>query len=241
MTTLRSGPCVGLYPAALVFPLRVRDADWHLIAALGGLNHVGGDMPGQVFGWRCPRRLTASHDLRVAPTVPGVEYGFWIALSWLATADTHRAEAAALRLRDEFQSPALVTPTHGAAVAADPKREQPADLLTLAGCFDRGIGAYRLQAEAGRVRFVFDPGRVSRERPAFLVSGLGGAAGADRADADASAYDAVACTADDVPLAAPADFRWQPWPAPEGVLVQLHRTVAAPVTVEISSRALHAR
>ena len=239
MTTLRSGPCAGLYPAALVFPLRVRDADWHLMAAVGGLNHVGGDQPGQVFGWRCPRGLTASHDLRVAPTVPGVEYGFWIALSWLATADTHRAEAAALRLRDDFQSPALVTPTHGAVVAADAKREQPADLLTLAGCFDRGIGAYRLRAAAGRVRFVFDPGQGRRERPVLLVSGLGGG-GADRAEAEASAYDAVACTVDDVPLAVSADFRWQPWPAPDGVLVQLRRTVTAPLTVEISSTA-HAR
>ena len=236
MTMLRSGPCPGLYPAALVFPLRVRGTDWHLIAALGGLSHVGGDASGQVFGWRCPRGLTASHDLRVAPTVPGVEYGFWIALSWLAAADTRRAEAAALRLRDEFQSPALVAPTHGGPAAADTKLEQPADLLTLAGCFDRSIGAYRLRAEAGRVRFVFDPGTVSREQPAFLVSDLGGGAGAGRAEADASAHDAVACTVDNVPLAAPADFRWQPWPIPEGVLVQLRRTVAAPLTMEISSR-----
>ena len=238
-TTLRSGPCAGLYPAALVFPLRVQDTDWHLIAALGGLNHVGGDAPGQVFGWRCPRRLTASHDLRLAPTVPGVEYGFWIVLSWLATADTCRAQAAALRLRDQFQSPALIAPIDGALATADATREQPADLLTLAGCFDRSIGAYRLRAEAGRVRFLFDPGPVGRDRPAFLVSGLG------RGQADASANDsvadAVACTVDDVPLAAAADYRWQPWPAPQGVLVQLQRTVAAPLTVEITARASRAR
>ena len=51
-----------------------------------------------------------------------------------------------------------------------------------------------------------------------------------------AAVDAIACTVDAVPLAAPAEFRWQPWPAPAGVLVQLQRTVAAPLTVEISSR-----
>jgi hypothetical protein len=44
----------------------------------------------------------------------------------------------------------------------------------------------------------------------------------------------VACVVDDDPLTAGADFRWQRWPAPDGVLVQLRRTVAAPLTVEIS-------
>ena len=245
MATLLTGACARLYPAALVFPLRLAGAAWHLVAALGGLGQVGGAVPGRVFGWRCPRGLTASHDLRVAPTEPGVEYGFWIAVSWLATADTSAAEAAALRLRDEFESPALVAPIDGAIAEADATREQPADLLALAGCFDRSLGAYRLQAAAGRVRFAFDPGPVSRDRPAFLVSGLG--AGAGRAEADASVYDAAAdgvactvdataCTADGVPLAAPADFRWQPWPAPAGVLVQLQRTVVAPLTVEIRAR-----
>ncbi len=245
MATLFTGACARLYPAALVFPLRVAGAAWHLIAAVGGLSQVGGQVPGRVFGWRCPRGLTASHDLRVAPTEPGVEYGFWIAVSWLASADTSAAQAAALRLRDEFESPALVAPIHGAIAEADATREQPADLLSLAGCFDRSLGAYRVQAEAGRVRFAFDPGSVSRDRPAFLVSGLG--AGAGRAQEDASVYDAaadavastvdaIACTVDAVPLAAPAEFRWQPWPAPAGVLVQLQRTVAASLTVEISSR-----
>ena len=245
MTTLFTGACARLYPAALVFPLRVAGAAWHLIAAVGGLSQVGGAVPGRVFGWRCPRGLTASHDLRVAPTEPGVEYGFWIAVSWLASADTSAAQVAALRLRDEFESPARVAPIHGAIAEADATREQPADLLSLAGCFDRSLGAYRVQAEAGRVRFAFDPGPVSRDRPAFLVSGLG--AGAGRAQADASVYDAaadavastvdaIACTVDAVPLAAPAEFRWQPWPAPAGVLVQLQRTVAASLTVEISSR-----
>ena len=250
MSTLLAGPCTRLFPAALLFPLRVAGAAWHLIAALGGLSHIGGEVPGRVFGWRCPRGLTASHDLRVAPTEPGVEYGFWIAVSWLATADTSRAEAAALRLRDEFRLPAAVAPIHGSLAGVDATREQPADLLTLAGCFDRGIGAYRLRAEAGRVRFVFDPGPVSRDRPAFLVSGLGAGAGTAEAEASmpAAVVDAVpdavpgalartmACTVDDMPLTVGADFRCQPWPAPPGVLVQLQRTVTAPLTVEVSAR-----
>ena len=246
MSTLLTGACARLYPAALVFPLRVAGAAWHLIAALGGLSHVGGEVPGRVFGWRCPRGLTASHDLRVAPTEPGVEYGFWIAVSWLATADTRRAEAAALRLRDEFQIPAAVAVRCGCAAAADAAREQPADLHTLAGCFDRSLGAYRLQAAAGRVRFTFDPRPVSRRQPAFLVTGLGrlagsGGVGPERGVSPAAAVAAPAagaltCVVDDVPVAAGSGFRWQRWPAQDGVLVQLRRTVAAPLTVEISSR-----
>ncbi len=238
MTTLLTGACARLYPAALVFPLRVAGTAWHLVAALGGLSHVGGGTSARVFGWRCPRGLTASHDLRVAPTVPGVEYGFWIAVSWLATADTGAAEAAALLLRDQFHTPARLTAHCGTLLAADPGREQPADQVALAGCFDRAIGAYRLWAAAGRARFTFDPGPVARDRPVFLIGGPGCSSAADEvpgaADADAGTADAVARVAvDGTPLAAGTGFRCQRWPAPAGMLVQLRRTVTAPVTVEI--------
>ena len=240
--TLAAGRCARLYPTALVFPLRVAGAAWHLVAALGGLSHVGGEAPGRLLGWRCPRGLTASYGLRVAPTVPGVEYGFWIAVSWLATADAGAAEAAALLLRDQFQVPARLTAHRGALLEADAAREQPPDRAALAGGFDRAIGAYRLQAVAGRSRFTFDPGPVARAHPVFLISGPGirreddaGVAGiACAANANAGTTEAVACMVDGAPLAAGTDFRWQRWPAPAGVLVQLRRTVAGPVTVEIS-------
>ena len=75
MATLAAAPCSELYPVALAFPLQVGATPWHLIAALGGLCNVDGAAPARAFGWQCPRRLTASHDLRVAPTVPGTEYG----------------------------------------------------------------------------------------------------------------------------------------------------------------------
>ena len=238
MSTLAAGACARLYPAALVFPLRVAGADWHLVAALGGLGHVGGGAPARVFGWRCPCGLTASHDLRVAPTEPGVEYGFWIVLSWLASADTGAAEAAALLLRDQFQVPARLTAHRGALLAADDASEQPADRVALAGCFDRAAGAYRVQAVDGLTRFTFDPGTVPRTQPVFLVSGPGRRAGAGRRDAgrtDAAACgaDAVTCALDGAGLTEGADYRWQRWPAPAGVLVQLRRTVRTPVTVTI--------
>ena len=260
MSTLASGSCARLYPAALAFPVRAAGAAWHLVAAVGSLSHAGGDAQGRVFGWRCPRGLTASHDLRVAPTEPGVEYGFWIALSWLASTDAGTAEAAALGLRDQFQSPARLAAQQGELLEADAIREQPADRVALAGCFDRGLGAYRLRADGGRVRFTFEPGTISRHEPAFLVSGLGErvSAGGPTAPARvpvATAWDAagsgelsaaanaasgagvkVSCAVDGVQLAANHDYRWQPWPAPRGVLVQLRRTVAAPLTVELSVR-----
>ena len=238
MTTLRSGPCARLFPAALVFPLRAAGVAWHLVAALGALGRAGGEAAGRAFGWRCPRGLTASHDLRVAPTEPGVEYGFWIALSWLPTADTGAAEAAALLLRDQFQVPARLTPHRGALLVADATREQAADQAALAGCFDRAVGAYRLQAADGQTRFAFDPGTIARTQPVFLVNGPGrrtdaGGRNTDDPDAAACMTEAVTCVVDGVPLTAGADFRWQRWPAPAGVLVQLRHTVTAPATVEI--------
>lgn len=226
MATVAAAPCRDLFPAALAFPLRLGGAAWHLIAAVGGLNNVGGSTPARAFGWQCQRRLTASHDLRVAPTAPGTEYGFWIACTWLPTADTGAAEAAALHLRDEFQHPARLTPHRGALVQRAADREQPAALLALAGCFDRGLGAYRLQAEEGSVRFTFDPGPLPRHQPAFLVEGLAPAAAAPAG---------VAASADGKPLASDADYRWQPWPsaADAAVLVQLRRNVTAPATLEL--------
>jgi hypothetical protein len=229
MSSLAAAACADLYPAALVFPLRLAGASWHLVAALGGLGHVGGSAPARVFGWRCPRGLTASHDLRVAPTEPGVEYGFWIALSWLAGADRGAAESAALLLRDQFQVPARLTAHRGALLAADAATEQPADRVALAGCFDRAAGAYRVQAAAGQTCFTFDPGAVPRAQPVFLVD----VPAADDTDPAACPAQAVTCAVDGVTLTEGAGFRWQPWPAPAGVLVQLRRTVAAPVTVAI--------
>ena len=221
--TLAAGPCRELYPVALAFPLRIGSAAWHLIAAVGGLCNVGGAAPGRAFGWRCPRRLTASHDLRVAPTVPGTEYGFWIACTWLFTADTAAAEAAALHLRDEFRQPAHLSPHRGTLVRSDATQEQPAARLALAGCFDRSSGAYRLQAEAGAACFTFDPGAIRRHRPVFLVDGLAAAAPA-----------AVACIADGRRLRSGTDYRWQAWPTgADAVLVQLRRDVTAPLTLEL--------
>lgn len=230
MATVAAAPCGELYPVALAFPVRAGAAAGHLIAVVGGLRNVAGAAPGRAFGWQCPRRLTASHDLRVAPTVPGTEYGFWIACAWLPGADTAAAEAAALRLRAEFRQPARLTPQRGALVRADAAREQPAARLALAGCFDRGLGAYRLRAEAGAVSFTFDPGTIPRHRPVFLIKGL--------ADGLGDVPAALAGAAGGRPLAPGADYRWQAWPdGGAAALVQLRRTVAAPVTLEWRSAA----
>ena len=228
MATVAAAPCGELYPVALAFPVRAGAAAGHLIAVVGGLRNVAGSAPGRAFGWQCPRRLTASHDLRVAPTVPGTEYGFWIACAWLPAADTAAAEAAALQLRAEFRQPARLTPQRGALVRGDAAREQPAARLALAGCFDRSLGAYRLQAAAGAVSVTFDPGPIRRHRPVFLIEGLG----------DAPA--ALAGAAGGRRLAPGADYRWQAWPdGAAAVLVQLRRIVAAPVTLEWWSASVH--
>ena len=96
--------------------------------------------------------------------------------------------------------------------------------VALAGCFDRGLGAYRLPAEAGAVRITFDPGAVRRHRPVFLVEGVAAGASSE-----------VVCTADGSQLEPGVDYRWQEWPADaDAVLVQLRHDATAPVTLELS-------
>ena len=131
MATLAAGPCRELYPVALAFPLRIGSAAWHLIAAVGGLCNVGGAAPGRAFGWRCPRRLTASHDLRVAPTVPGTEYGFWDRLH-LAVYRRHR------RRRSGRAPPARRVPAAG---APQPAPRHPGALGCDAGATGGAAGA----------------------------------------------------------------------------------------------------
>ena len=43
----------------------------------------------------------------------------------------------------------------------------------------------------------------------------------------------MTCAVDSAPLTAGADFHWQRWPAPAGVLVQLRHTLTRPAVVEI--------
>ena len=248
------------YPVTLVFPLQVRGTRWHLIAVVGGLRNAGGLTPGRAVGWQCPRGLTASHGVRVAPTVPGTEYGHWIAVSWLATADTAAAEAAARALRDEFQIPATLTAQHGSLAQHDPKREQPAAALALEGSFDRALGAYRVALDGAAARFTFDPGDLRRRRPVFIVDAAGapGAPGAadtaagnpsstggsvvSGARAGSAAGDPTAagatltCSIDGQPQRYGSDYLYQRWPAGAGAsghALQLLHDLTQPVTVEL--------
>ncbi len=220
------------YPFTLVFPLAVAGTAWHLIAVVGGLQHAGGLVPGRALGWQCPHGLTASHGMRVTPTVPGTEYGHWIAVSWLPTADTGAAEAAALALRDEFEQPASLTVERGALPGNDPAQEQPAAALTVEGAFDRALGAYRVTLDAGAARFRFDPGAICRRRPVFIASASAGAAAAGGA--------VLACALDGQPLLHGADYLCQRWPAGAAGAahaVQLRADLTRPVTVELQVRA----
>ena len=245
------------YPVALVFPLQVQGTRWHLIAVVGGLRNVGGPTPGRAVGWQCPRGLTASHGVRVAATVPGTEYGHWIAVSWLATADTAAAEAAARALRAEFQHPATLTAQHGSLAQHDPKREQPAAALALDGSFDRAVGAYRVALDGEVARFTFDPGQVRRCRPVFIVAAAvatgaadtaagepssigdtvvsGARAGSDVADRTAAGT-TLACSLDGQLLRHGHEYLCQTWAAGAGgaaYALQLRCDVTHTVTVEL--------
>ena len=52
------------------------------------------------FAWRCPQGLTASHDIRVAPTSPGTEYAYSIILQWQQGGDMESMEKKLLNLRN---------------------------------------------------------------------------------------------------------------------------------------------
>ena len=147
-----------------------------------------------------------------------------IAASLIAHATPQDADGQALLLRSEFSTPASVQPIVGSAVEPTPCRAQPFAALALDGCFDRGLGAYRLAAKSGRVLFRFDPRGGPRDRPTFLITGLD--VGAD-----------VCCWVNGA-RAASDDARLQPCPAdglaPDGgLLMQLRRAITHSTLIDV--------
>ena len=190
--------CDQMYPVAVAFPLSLGGEQWYLKAVIGNLLHVAGDAPGRMFAWRCLRGLTASHDFRVAPSTPGVEYGFSILVTWQRSDDASQVEKDLLDLREAWYCPAVVAPLIGSLVEYRDEKEHPAEAIAFDGCFDRATGTYVVRAEGGRSAVRFDPGGVTRRRVAFWVRGL-------------PREGELACTRNGQPMQSGTDYLAQPF------------------------------
>jgi hypothetical protein len=169
---LEAGNCGEVYPAAILFPLRLGSQQWWLKTIIGNLLHVDGGAPASMFAWRCPHDLVASHDFRVAPCQPGIEYGFSILLAWQQSEEVEEVEQSLLYLRDDWVTPMGVETVAGSAVEYKVDKEQPAAALQYDRCFNRGAGFYHLIAERGYLEVRLDPAGIDRHAPVFFIGGI---------------------------------------------------------------------
>lgn len=212
--------CGQAYPLAVVFPLDLGGQQWFLKAVIGSLLNVDGDHPAGIFAWRCPRGLTASHDFRAGPTIPGREYGFSIVTEWQRGDDIAAAQADTLNLRDDWYQPMAVETEVGTALVYDMNREQPAEVIGFDGCFDRNTGTYVLIPQDGRVKVKLDPRGIRRRMTAFCLRGVREGA-------------AMRCTIDGQALRPGDEFLEQPF-GRDRRLVLLPQPIEQPITVEIT-------
>ena len=171
-TSLGATTCGETYPLAIAFPYLLGGRQWWLKAVLGNLVHVDGDRPASIFGWVCPRRLTASHDFRSAPTEPGIEYGFSIAVVWEASDDRDAVERDLRNLQEDWFSPMIVTPSVGSITTYDKNVEVPRKAISFDGCFDRATGLYHVAAADKEFSAELDTGGIARRSAAFAVTGV---------------------------------------------------------------------
>ncbi len=155
------------FPAAAAFPFDLAGSRWWLLAVIDLRYPADANLPTSLFAWQCPRGLTASHDFRVAPTTPGIEYAYSILVSWCRGEDD--PEQVVLNLRDDWTAPMGVEAVVGRTVTYDPTLEQPREAIDFNGCFDRASGRYVVAADGGAVNVKLDPGTVPRRAAGFTI------------------------------------------------------------------------
>ncbi len=155
------------FPVAAAFPFDLGGSRWWLLAVIDLRYPADADLPTSLFAWQCPRGLTASHDFRIAPTTPGIEYAYSTLVSWCrGEADP---EQKVLNLRDDWTAPMGVEAVVGRTVTYDPTLEQPREAIDFDGCFDRASGRYVVAANGGAVNVKLDPGAVPRRAAGFTI------------------------------------------------------------------------
>ena len=154
------------FPVAAAFPFDLGGSKWWLLAVIDLRYPADRDLPTSLFAWQCPRGLTASHDFRVSPTTPGIEYAYSILVSWCCGEDDPEQEV--LNLRDDWTVPMGVESVVGRTVTYDSTQEQPREAIDFVGCFDRASGRYVLEAD-GAVKVKLDPGTIPRRAAGFTI------------------------------------------------------------------------
>ena len=164
--------CSNTFPVCIAFPLALGGERWWLKAVLACRHPIESDPAAAIFAWRCAFGLTASHDFRVAPTVPGIEYSFAIIVEWQAGGSCESVESDLLNLRDDWCQPVAVEAMVGSAIVYETEHDQPAEARSFSGCFDGSCGLYRLRGEDGRLRVALDPQGITRRSLSFCVEDM---------------------------------------------------------------------
>lgn len=160
-------------PAAMIFPLRLGAGDpWWLLSVVALRLPAPTDVTCSLFAWQCTRGLTASHDLRVIPPVPGQTYLFEILTAWHPPAAVEQIERNVANLRDDWCRPMRVVASIGRAIEYPSDGQHPREAMDFESCFDRSTGRYVLAAEQGRVQARLDPGDVSRRAAGLTLRDL---------------------------------------------------------------------
>jgi len=157
------------FPAAIAVPLCLGGERWWLTCLCLLRYPDPARAPARLFAWRCPRGLTASHDIRVTPTEPGREYAYTLVISWEESASAADVERNLLHRRAEWLNPMTMVPLEGATVTFDGPGEHPREALDFNGCFDMSTGRYVLRADAGRFAARLEPGGLVRRSVVLAV------------------------------------------------------------------------
>ncbi|MCC6679908.1 MAG: hypothetical protein IT445_03300 [Phycisphaeraceae bacterium] len=211
------------FPVTVIFPMGTDDCDWWLIAVI----HLQSPEPSTgectCFGWRCPHRLTSSHDFRVTPTVPGQLYLFETILSWYVGFNHRDAEQRALLLRDDWLTPATIIASRGRVVCYHQQGEQPREAMYFCGAFDRSVGAYVVEAQDNGCELTLDPGDVVCRSLTLVIRNLHGA----------NDPTTIRCDVDHSPLQMPDDMQIQ---CDDGsqIWIRIKRPIGHPTHIEVS-------
>lgn len=208
-------------PACILFPFEHAAARWWLQVIIDLRFPQRHSAQYTHFAWQCPRGLTASHDFRVRPSIPGQTYGFSVIMSWWMSEDGRAAEDDLLAMRDAWTRPMEVDVLRGAAVTYASSGEQPREAMSFAGCFDRATGRYTFAAEADRLEVKLQPGPVPRRGVTLAIRQWRGGP-------------AVCCSRDGQPLCEGADVLTQV--ASDGELwVWLREPVLEPTVIAVTA------
>ena len=157
------------FPVALTFPFDLQGQKWWLQGVVNLRYPDADEVSTSRFAWQCIRGLTASHDLRCAPTIPGQEYAYSIVISFVRGEDQKQIEADLLNLRDDWMNPMDVKAIKGELVKYETVQEHPKEATGFNGCFDQVYGQYVTIAKGDEIELWLDPQDIRRRRTIVAI------------------------------------------------------------------------